>query len=246
MKHWRLFKTTAAAGCALAVLIVGGLLIHSPRAEAQNQGNDDESKIKRGFAIAPVELNLKGKNHALVGLGSYIVNAVGDCNGCHSAGPATEFLPGGNPYFLAGAPPPLFGGTKQVNTATYLGGGRDFGQLGNPPTGAHIVSRNLTPDFTGRAVGGDSLSEFIHTMRSGADPDSLHPFTCPGGTPATCVPFPFDPAKLLVMRWPNFADMTDHDLEAIYEYLSAIPCIPGPSNPSDPFYAVLHHDCGHP
>jgi hypothetical protein len=44
-----------------------------------NQVNDDESKIKRGFEIAPVPLNLDGKNRALVGLGSYIVNAQGDC-----------------------------------------------------------------------------------------------------------------------------------------------------------------------
>ena len=35
-------------------------------------------------------INLTGKNRALVGLGSYLVNAVGDCNGCH-AGPAGEY-----------------------------------------------------------------------------------------------------------------------------------------------------------
>lgn len=54
--------------------------------------------MRRGFEIAPVELNLKGKNRALVGLGSYIVNAQGECDGCHSAGPQTQFLPGHNPY----------------------------------------------------------------------------------------------------------------------------------------------------
>ena len=27
------------------------------------------------------------------------------------------------------------------------------------------------------------------------------------------------------MPWPTFSHMTDHDIEAIYEYLSAIPCI---------------------
>ena len=55
-------------------------------------------------------LNLEGKNRALVGLGSYLVN-MGGCKDCHSAGPETQFLPGGNPYF---------GETKQVNPATYL------------------------------------------------------------------------------------------------------------------------------
>ncbi len=36
--------------------------------------DDEESRIQRGLEIAPVPLNLKGKNRALVGLGSYIVN----------------------------------------------------------------------------------------------------------------------------------------------------------------------------
>jgi hypothetical protein len=27
------------------------------------------------------------------------------------------------------------------------------------------------------------------------------------------------------MPWPSFANMSDNDLQAIYEYLSAIPCI---------------------
>ncbi len=121
MKHWGLLEATATVGSALAMVIVVGLLIHSPRAKAQDSGNDDESKIKQGFAIAPVQLNMVGKNRALVGLGSYLVNAVGDCNGCHSAGPPTEFAAGGNPYFLPGAVPPLFSGKKQINAATYLG-----------------------------------------------------------------------------------------------------------------------------
>jgi hypothetical protein len=63
------------------------------------------------------------------------------------------------------------------------------------------------------------------------------------------VPFPFDPAKLLVMRWPFFKDMTDHDLLAIYTYLSSVPCIAGPNlSPANPMYnvvyPVLHNDCG--
>jgi len=39
--------------------------------------DDNESKIQQGFNIAPVPLNLSGKNRALVGMGSYLVNAVG-------------------------------------------------------------------------------------------------------------------------------------------------------------------------
>ena len=38
-------------------------------------GPEGDSRIQIGFRIAPVPLNLEGKNPALVGLGSYIVNA---------------------------------------------------------------------------------------------------------------------------------------------------------------------------
>jgi hypothetical protein len=110
-----------------------GLWISAPGVGAQNNGNDDESKIQQGFRIAPVPLNLAGKKRELVGLGGYLVNAVADCNACHGIGPPflTAFLLGHNPFQ---------GQAKIVNPATYLGGGRDFGPLG--PGSAHIVSRN--------------------------------------------------------------------------------------------------------
>ena len=60
-------------------------------------GDDkSESLIKRGFEIVPqgVQLNLAGKNRALVGLGSYIVNT-GGCNDCHTH---PSYLPNGNPF----------------------------------------------------------------------------------------------------------------------------------------------------
>ena len=40
------------------------------------------------------------------------------------------------------------------------------------------------------------------------------------------------------MPWATFQSMTDLDIESIYEYLSAIPCIAGPPAPSP-----LHNDC---
>src|SRR5258708_5783876 len=86
--------TVACAGVAMA-----GMLISSPRGKAEDRGDDSDSRIEKGFEIAPVHLNLEGKNRALVGLGSYIVNAASDCNACHNAGPGNnQFLPGGNPY----------------------------------------------------------------------------------------------------------------------------------------------------
>ena len=68
-----------AVGIAVAVL-VGSLLLGTQGALAQI---DDQSRIQIGFTISPVPLNLHGKNHALVGLGSYLVNGLGACNSCH-------------------------------------------------------------------------------------------------------------------------------------------------------------------
>ena len=81
------------SACAAAVLASSFFM--APRLHADEDG--EASKIRQGFAIAPVPLNLAHKNRALVGLGSYIVNAQSGCNGCHSAGPQTQFVPGGNP-----------------------------------------------------------------------------------------------------------------------------------------------------
>jgi hypothetical protein len=213
----RKFVKPAAAVAAFAAILLAGMLISSPRVKATDDDDErNESKIRQGFEIAPVPLNLEGKNRELVGLGSYIVNAQGDCNGCHSQGPQTEFVPGGNPYLL--------GQTEKINPATYLGGGRDFGPFPGPGPFPHIVSRNLTPDRTGRPEGGHTLAEFVTIMRTGVDMDQLHP-TCTGAPTGNCLPPPFDGTRLQIMPWPIYHNMTDHDLRAIYEYLSAIPCI---------------------
>jgi len=188
---------------------------------------------------------LEGKNRALVGLGSYIVNGQGDCNGCHSAGPPTEYIvPTGNPYFLS----PPFSGKQQINPATYLGGGNDFGGYPAPDSPLHIISRNLTPDKTGRPEGGNTFEQFVEIIRTGVDMDHLHP-TCTGDSTENCVPFPFDGSRLQIMPWPVYRNMTNHDLRAIYEYLSAVPCIEGPATPSDLpppaqyAFQALHNDC---
>src|SRR5260370_19364468 len=149
MKTTRIVKW-AGAVAAFVVSVLAGMLIRSPRVKADD-GDGEESKIEQGFAIAPVHLNLSGKNRALVGLGSYIVNAQGDCNGCHSAGPATEFANGGNPYF---------GQPTTVNPNTYLGAGRDFGPFPGPGPFPPIISRNPTPDNTGRPEGATPPAQF--------------------------------------------------------------------------------------
>lgn len=66
---------------AIVAIITAGMSLKSPRVQAQSGTDDDtDSRIQRGFEIAPVPLNLEGKNRALVGLGSYLVNAAASCN----------------------------------------------------------------------------------------------------------------------------------------------------------------------
>jgi hypothetical protein len=207
----------AFASIALLSMVAGGAAL---------AGEEEESKVEIGLSIAPVRLDLEGKERRLVGLGSFLVNAVAGCTDCHTAADPTKwYLPGGNPFF---------GQPGKLNPDVYLGGGRDFGPL--IPGSAHIVSRNLTPDKTGWPAG-RTFGEFRQIMRTGVDLDKLHP-TCTGAPDSTCVPPPFDGSLLQIMPWPVYENMTDDELRAIYEYLSAIPCVAGPSAPSP-----LHNDC---
>jgi hypothetical protein len=217
------------AGFLRAVVAVGvfavfviGLVVVPRRVRAHDEDEDeDQAKVRIGIQIAPVKLNLKGKDRDLVGLGSYIVNAQGDCDGCHSR--TTEFAAPGIPFF--GQHP------TKVNPDGYLAGGQDFGALDSQGLSFHIIVRNLTPDKTGRPEGGATFDEFLQRMRHGTDLDKFHP-TCTDGLNPTCVPPPFDGSVLQIMPWPIYANMTRHDLRAIYEYLSAIRCVEGdPGNP---------------
>ena len=63
-------------------------------------------------------------------------------------------------------------------------------------------------------------------MRTGVDMDKAHP-NCTGKPDGNCLPAPFKGDLLQIMPWPIHANMTDRDLQAIYEYLSAIPCLEG-------------------
>jgi hypothetical protein len=218
----------------IVVGVVGVILLTcaiSIAVSAWEQDKDDEGKlVEIGFKIAPVHLKLENKDRDLVGLGSYLVNAVAVCNDCHSPagsmGPE-EYVPGNNPYF---------GQTKIVNAAVHLSGGMDFGPIG--PGSPDIVSRNLTPDKTGLPEGGRPFSQFLTIMRTGKDFDLVHP-PCAGAPDGTCLPpMDGDGNLLQIMPWPVYQSMTEHQLRAIYEYLSAVPCVEGPPAPS-----VLHNDC---
>lgn len=154
--------------------------------QGQGQGNEG-SEVQAGRRAVPPEitLNLAGKNKSLVYEGSYYINGVSDCGGCHNA-------PEGDPA----NPIPL--------EDRYLAGGQDFGP---------VFTRNLTPDATGKPAG-LTFDEFLAVIRVGRDWKNLPPNV---GNPDT----------LIIMPWMAFRFGTDRFVRAMYEYLSAIPCLPG-------------------
>jgi len=206
MKFRQLNRKLLFSGLCIAAIVLPARLFTS---FAQQGNNSSESEIQRGLAIAPVYLNLQGKNRALVATGSYLVNGVGGCNDCHT-----------NPSYIPGpSTDPFLGGSGAINVNGYLAGGRAFGPF---------VSRNLTPDVLGRPAG-LTFADFRQIIRTGIDDDNIPPN----------VPSPnFD--LLQVMPWPVYRNMTDNDLRAIYEYLSAIPCIPTSEGPGG---APPEHTC---
>jgi len=85
----------------LVLLVLVGVALSDVEGQPGPPPGAETQRIIRGFNIAPVPLKLRGRNRALVGLGSYIVNA-----------------PGGDPF--AGEP-------EEINADGYLAGGTAFG-----------------------------------------------------------------------------------------------------------------------
>jgi hypothetical protein len=139
MKSRLLAAPAAITSAFVAIVLAGTMLIRSPQARAQsgaNQGSD-AARIQQGFAIAPVPLNLAGRDPALVGLGSYIVNAQADCNGCHTLNPAVEYTPTGNPFLLS----PPFAGKTTVDQHTTSQGARTSVPSQAVPVASSISTR---------------------------------------------------------------------------------------------------------
>ncbi len=165
MKNVRVLLSCAALTTAFLVSEIGAM--------AGNQNDLDEisletrsaelaysvdlglqQQVKVGFKIAPVPLFLTDKSQVLVGLGSFLVNAMGGCNECHTN---PSYAPGGNPFL---------GQPKKINVAGYLAGGRPF----SPPG---VVAPNLTPE--NGLPGGRTYVQFKQIMRTGIDLDNAHP-----------------------------------------------------------------------
>jgi hypothetical protein len=131
------------------------------------RGNDDkkddrdrdDNRVALGLELSPVPLHVTKRNRELVGLGSYIVNAQGGCNDCHTC-PSYKVNP-----FTTGQR------KNVVNSANYLAGGVAF----NTPGGT-FVSPNLTPDPSNNNLpdGGHTFEQFKSMMRTGHDAEPPH------------------------------------------------------------------------
>jgi hypothetical protein len=175
------------------ILVVTGV---STGQSGSSLSADEQARVRIGFQIAPVPLNLHKKDPDLVGLGSYIVNTQAACNECHTQ---PSYAEGHDPYL---------GQPAKVNAAVYLAGGQPFGPF---------ISRNITPDAKSHLPANLTFSQFVDVMRSGVDPEKLHPLISP---------------LLQVMPWPAYGHMSNHDLAAIYEYLRSIPHADNPNAPA--------------
>lgn len=146
----------------------------------------------------------------MIARGKYLVS-VGDCNGCHTP---PKYTPQGpvsdSSRFLSGYPAtaPVPEVPKDVISpgkwaALWSWDGTAF-------AGAWGVSfpRNLTPD-TATGLGSWTDAMFIKALRTGKDMGEGRDILPP-------------------MPWPNFAQMTDYDLKAIFAYLGTLKPIDNP------------------
>ncbi len=106
----------------------------------------DADGVLRGFAISPLALpdltTFPANVQSLFGRGSYLVNAVGRCNECHT-NPARDRA------------------TYKINTAAYLGGGMVFGP-------SQSTKRSMSRNLCGASFGYTApFTEFATTLASG-------------------------------------------------------------------------------
>ena len=152
-------KARLTVGAAVLVITAGvtALGVKTGHAEDFDYREDFDNRVLKGLRISPVPLNLRHLDPTLVGLGSYIVNAQGACNDCHTV---PSYAEGGDPFL---------GQKERVNPATYLAGGAPFGPF---------VSRNLTPRANGLPAN-LTWDQFRQALRKGTDFKNRHPEISP-------------------------------------------------------------------
>ena len=195
-------RQTAIQGVFLCATLAFATSAGTALADNDKRDDIDRSVVQQGFDASPIpkeKLNIKGKDPYLIGLGSYLVNAAADCNGCHTFprflrpggtlpgtnGNFTGNVQGlgsnpnyGNPY-LDGPPQPLNGQLKANTNAD-----TSHGVIGHTPTGVPIYRYNhllaggrcfgffMSRNITPDDSGkprGLTEAEFIQVMRQGKD-----------------------------------------------------------------------------
>jgi hypothetical protein len=95
---WQAIPRGSGYGLSWVGVVLAALLASSTHASADDGPEctvGQERKILQGLRSTPVPLDLSQTDPHLVGLGSYLVNAQGGCNDCHTNPPHVE---GGNPF----------------------------------------------------------------------------------------------------------------------------------------------------
>jgi hypothetical protein len=165
--------------------------------ETDPQGNPipDPGDILRGLAINPLSQVTPPSDPAgqtAFGRGAYLVNAMADCNGCHT-NPATTSQT-----------------SSQLNVAMYLTGGQVFA---TPPPLQPVVHtvRAATADLQGATNGFFTkatvdFSVFLTLITQGIHADD----------PPPQAPLAFP------MPWQTFRNMNLDDLQAVYVYMNNV------------------------
>src|SRR5690349_13336121 len=111
-----------------ALIVVFGLTYLGVAVRGDDdRGRHEDDRVARGLAISPVQPHVTKHTREAVGLGSYIVNAQGGCNDCHTC-PSYSI----DPYTT---------GQRKgvVNAQNFLAGGTAFATPGGT-----FISPNLT------------------------------------------------------------------------------------------------------
>lgn len=164
-----------------------------PETDSSGQPVPDPENVLRGLAIVPLDIPPPADpvELSLYGRGSYLVNAMGACSGCHTN------------------PPRLQNATQSLNTSKLLTGGFVF------PTGPAApilkVQRSMSANLVGKQHGffnkpGVDFQVFLRTITEGIHGDDID---ANGKAPPLVYPMSFKTYRSLTLR----------DLQAIYTYM---------------------------
>jgi hypothetical protein len=198
---------TGRCAGSFAAIILSGCFVASGSRADDADRQTADNRADIGFAVAEKQGISLDHSNVSLGLGSYLVTITG-CNDCHTW---PNYTATGNPFLRQPA---------QINLPVYLAGGRIFAL----PT-ENVCSANITPAPDTGNPAGLTRGDFLNVMQNGCDPQEAN-----FHDPETC-------SLLQVMPWPDFSSLPKRDLNAIYNYLKALPhaepgaqaqCVPNP------------------